>query len=208
MVDSDDIWIDPFTPHLAFAERALRAARDVRPRGARIDPPEPLDTRVDRFVDLDALEALAEWQGLARPARTMSDEEYPSDLEEAMDEREPQFNLRNIPRAERYADPDERLAYDRDRFEYGLHVEGVGEDRRWEHEPPELLEEMNLDAVRAQLAWRRWYSNEARWERYFSKEIRTHTDGPLWRRPFEEASAEERRAPDRPHGSDDGEEGG
>ncbi|MGM0574458.1 MAG: hypothetical protein ACQEXJ_01815 [Myxococcota bacterium] len=193
MAERDDPAMDPFAPHLAFAERALRVARDVRPRGAAITPTEPIDTRADRLVDLDELEAIASWQGLRKAPREMRDDDYPSDLEGAMEEREPQFILRNIPRVERYADPEERLGYEHDRIQYGFHVEGVDEARTYRHEPPELLEEMNLDVVRAQLRWRRWYSDEACWERYFSREIREKTQGPLWRRPMEEASAEERQ---------------
>lgn len=181
MTRDDELTLDPFTAHRAFGERVgVRPPRVADDRGG-MPCMRPMDPRPERMIDLDELERIAAFQGLRPDVREKPDHEYPVELEEAMRDCEPQFILRNLDRVERDADPDDPLEYERERFAYGLDVEGADEARHLEFERPTFLERLNVDRVRERLAWRRWLYDEVEWEQHFCREIKEEAPGPLWK---------------------------
>ena len=159
----------------------------------------PLEISRGDIVDFDALEALASWQGMFKMPRTKTTEELPAEVEEAMRECEPQFILRNIGRAERFAEPGEALEIERTRIEYGLDVEGAGEVAGLHYEPPDLLEVYSLEQTDYDQRWRRWIRDVTPWARHFGAEVREAISGPQWRYdPY--AATDDPDAPERIEG--------
>jgi len=186
---------DPFEPHLRFAGRTGMRLRPWMDRpGPR--PLEPIDTHADKFVDFDVLEALASFRGLFKLPVEMHPDNYPSSVQDQMRELEPQFILRNLGRVERMDEGQGRLPLQHDRPAPGIDIDAIAELRSARYEPPELLEETNLDVVSSLTAFRRHLYRDVRWERHFSREIREDFDGPMWR--YEPPPEEPAEAP--PHG--------
>lgn len=187
--------MDPFTPRLRFVD----AVTGGRPRTwydrCRIEPLEPLNTRVDSFIDMEALEAIATWQGCRKSPTEMAPEAYPSALEEQLREVEPQFILRNIGRAERWTDSEEPLEFERREVALGIEAPELEEVRRAKHAPPDLMDTMMLDLVQAEIAHRRFLFVESDWTRHFGRELKETITGPLWRHD-----------PDAPAASSEGDE--
>lgn len=173
--------LDPFSGHLDFARRHGPNPPTTAADRPGFEPIEPIDTRADKLLDLDELERIASWSGGFKPAREMRPDEYPVEVEDALAEREPQFHLRNIGRAERHADPDNLDEITRDRVVYGLHVEGALVTHDVTYQPPELLGEMNLDAMRRHRAQTRQVLDQDPWERHFCRELKQKWRGPMWR---------------------------
>lgn len=172
---------DPFAGHLAFVDRFWPNPPRTASMRPGFDPVDPIDTRADKLVDFDALEALAQWSGNLLEPREMRADEYPMEVEEAMAEREPQFHLRNLSRVERVADPDHLEEMGRYRVERGLEVEGAGFAGGPTYEAPKLIEPMLLDTV----AWRKQTTRELLddnpWERHFGREIKENWGRPMWK---------------------------
>jgi hypothetical protein len=174
-----EVSIDPFGPLLTFLGRlgpTLETCFDRSP----IQPMRPIDTRIDRLVDLEALARLAEWKGVVRPTRPMKAEAVPGAAVDQMKECEPQFILRNLDRVERDTDLKEPLPHTRVALKAGIHaVEPLAPSGRL-FRRPELLEGTSLERVaQHQRAWRKLRDDEE-WERRFCKEIREFHKGPLW----------------------------
>lgn len=170
---------DPFGRHRRFAAGTAVASLPRAVRDRPIQPIEPLDTGADRLVDFEALERLASFQGLLHPSRPMRDEELSDETTEALQEREPQYILRNIGRVEREIDLAAKLEVTRTKTPYGL----AAEPPRLRLEPlrPALLDSTTLDAVRDRQRHLRWHKHEAVWNRHFCKELRETWTGPFWR---------------------------
>lgn len=178
---------DPFEPHLRFASHTGMRLRPWMERPGPT-PLEPIDTRADKLVDLDALEALASFRGLFKAPVEMHPDSYPSAVQDQMRQLEPQFVLRNLGRVERVDEGQGRLPMKRDRPAPGIDIDAVARLRLARYEPPTLLEETNLDFVTGLTAFRRHLVREVRWERHFSREIREDFEGPMWRyQPPEDA---------------------
>ncbi len=186
--------LDPFTGRLAFVDRIFRSQR-ARVRTwfdrSRIQPIEPLDSGADRIVNYEALEAMMDWQGLVRRPRPMPKDAYPSEIEEAMQHREPQFILRNLGRVEKEVDPDEPLPLDRRPLPIGAALDGLDSAKDVRHEPPQLLDEMTVDVFSEQHGVMRRLYREP-WNRRFSKELRADHTGPMW--SYDPDAAEAKRA--------------
>ncbi len=172
---------DPFTGHLAFL--AAQQARRLTTLADRITLPEvePLGIDVEEMLDLEALEAMASWQGLFQAPRDKRPAELDPDVEGQMKHCLAQFHLRNIGRSERYSDPDAGLEMSRDRIPYGLHSIETAGAQIGHREPLELLEQTNLDAIRSYQRRMRWLIHETEWHRHFSQELKASIRGPLWR---------------------------
>lgn len=172
--------VEALARRLAFAQRVSR--RRVR---TIADNPllalRPIDVSVDKKMDLDAIFAAAGWVGAVKPVRARPKEDYPPQLEEQMKELERQFILRNLGRMVRDEDPDEPLPFTTEvveRPKIGGLLEGAKMQR---HEQAELLGEMNIDRVRAELAWRREFQRQLDWSRLFSADSRVDFKGPAWK---------------------------
>ena len=177
--DAFEVTIDPFGPRLAFAHRLGMQLRTASDRGAHAGL-KLLDTRVDKFINIEKLEALAQFEGLIRSPRVKRPDEYPDALIDALRIKEPQFILRSLRRVERYADPNENLPLEVSVADRGSVIgayEGTGISQR---ASLELLEKMTYDLVGEQRNWFKWLYDEAQWERYFSREIREKHTGPMW----------------------------
>lgn len=187
-----EVALDPFTPRLAFASRFGAAIRTWYDR-CRVEGITPIDTGVDRRIDLEAIASHGAWQGSLKSPRPKTQEEYPLELEEQMREVERQFILRNLARYELFIDPDEPMPLDRQSVARPS-IERVLDASRYAYEPPELLEATLLDAVKSEMAWRREFTREMRWERHFGSEVKKHFTGPLWKYDPDVAEAERARA--------------
>lgn len=185
-----EVALDPFTPRLAFAARFGASIRTWFDR-CRVEGITPIDTGVDRRIDLDAIVSHSAWVGSVKAPRPKTQEEYPLELEEQLREVERQFILRNLARYELDIDPDEPMPLDRHNIERPS-IEGVLDASRYAYEPPELLEETLLDAVKSEMAWRREFTRTMRWERHFGSEVKKHYSGPLWK--YDPDTAEAARA--------------
>ena len=156
-----------------------------RPLASR-RPAEPyrvpwLDPRPDRLLDI--LHAAPggeapEQAGVIRAIRPMPEEDYPVELDRQLDLREPQFILRNTPRAERLEET--ALPFDRSSAGGWTWRELLAEMSSGRYEPPNL----GTDAGSAQAAeYRRdmrqlFFLND--WTRYFGREIKENHRGPMW----------------------------
>lgn len=172
---------DPFAGLLSFvasydSRRAVTFADRIT-----MTPIEPLGVNVEQALDFDALEAIASWQGLFKAPRDKRPSELDPDVEAQMKACMPQFHLRNIGRAERHADPNDDLEMSRDQVEYGLRAPGALTSLPPRYKAPVLIEQTNLEAVRAYRARMRWLIRETPWSRYFCQELKESIRGPLWR---------------------------
>ncbi|TNF38481.1 MAG: hypothetical protein EP329_00285 [Deltaproteobacteria bacterium] len=180
LVDAD-VRIDPFSAREAFVRHVHGAAIRTWYDRCRVEPLEPIDTGVDKRIDLDAIVKKGGWQGSVKAPREKTREEYPLELEEQMREVERQFILRNIGRYELFVNPDEPMPFDHDRFDKPSIDAAMAEARDYQHEPPELLAALSLDAVREEIDWRRRFTREMRWNRRFGAEVQKHVQTPLWK---------------------------
>lgn len=141
----------------------------------------PIDVSVDKKIDLDAIFAASGWVGAVKPVRARPKEDYSPQLEEQMKELERQFILRNLARYVRYDDPDEPMPFTTELIERPK-LDGLLKDAKMKrHEQPELMDEMNLDRVRAELMWRREYHRTIDWGRQFAADSRIDFKGPAWK---------------------------
>lgn len=179
-----ELWLDPFTPRLQFACSLAGGRLRTGHERTRLEFGEPLDTagdRVERVIDFERLEATAGWQTGFKPPRPMTADELPSEVTEQMTEREPQFFLRNIARAERHADPEERVALEPRPAVRGLAGGGHEGVVAFLHRPPELLGESSVAQMARQWQGARRLYNRVDWTRHVCRELRGAVKGPLWR---------------------------
>ena len=124
---------------------------------------------------------------LLRRARRLRPREYvvkkaeqPYKVADQIEERTPQFFLRNTRRIERYADPD-FLEYDyletRDPESENVAVEIL----RLRYEPPKLHETFNIEHVKWLRALLKRLLFQEDWTRYFSREIKENIKGPIYK---------------------------
>jgi len=186
----EDVRLDPFTPREVFAREHLGGAR-IRTWFDRceVEALEPIDTGVDKRIDLDAIVEKSGWQGSVKSPREKTREEYPLELEEQMREVERQFILRNIGRYEMFVDPDEPLPFEEDRIDKPSIESAMSEARDYQHEAPELLDTLSLDAVRSEIDWRRRFTRVMQWNRRFGAEVQKHVQTPLWKYDPEDPEA-------------------
>jgi hypothetical protein len=104
----------------------------------------------------------------------------PDWMDRRLEDRTPQFSLRNVRRAVRPEPGDEspfQVVAIRDRAA----EEAVGEVRRLRYQRPKLLEHWNL----ADVTWLRELLRSVvfvePWTRRFGRELKEHVQGPLWR---------------------------
>ena len=148
-------------------------------RGASIEPIEPPPSHIDRI--LASLHAAAIAQSRApgiRPPEPWPVENYPPELEKKMERKEPQFFLRNIPRAERFLEDEE---YDRIQTMDRDWIDELTRARSPRYEPPELLEEMNLERVTTYRRDVRKLLCHTEWSRYFCRELKEDLSVAIWR---------------------------
>ncbi len=178
----DHVTIDPFAKAVAFMTDVFDGHIVSFADRSPIQPIEPLDTKVDRRMDLDAIiDAQSSWEGAVKAPRTMRDDELSHEVTDQMREKERQFILRNIGRKEMFNDPDEPLPFEATEVDVAI-IEGVlDEIRSLTYEPPPLIDDMTLDTVRDNLKWRKRFTRELQWERHFGHEVAANVEGPLWR---------------------------
>ena len=172
---------DPFVVHLNFIrEHRMRIGESLTER-VKLTPMEPMVNRLESFLDFEALEAIASWQGLFSAPREKRESELDPEVEGHMKECMPQFHLRNIGRAERLADPDEDLELSSSEVEYGLRAPGAARAPLDAYQAPRLLEESNLALVKAYQVRMEWLIKKTAWPRHFCQELKESIRGPLWR---------------------------
>lgn len=181
---------DPFAPHLRFMLRHRRRLATTFADRPHIGLHDLIGGSVEEALDFEALEAIASWQGLFQEPRDKRPGELDPEVESHMKACMPQFHLRNIGRAERLADPDDDLEFTHDQVEYGLRAPGASRELLAPYQAPSLLEETNLDVVRASQARRRWLIYDMSWPRHFCQELKVSIRGPLWRYDPDTASDE------------------
>lgn len=175
-----EVRLDPWGPLQRFSRKVGRGVR-IWFDGCPIVPIKPLDTGVDRRIDLDALAKKSQWVGGVKMPRVKTAEEYPLALEEQMRDVERQFILRNLDRYEMAVDLDEPLPLDKTTVEYANIEAAMSQARDYEHKAPELLEFFLLDAVKDELRWRHRYTHVLRWSHAFGAEVKKHITGPVWK---------------------------
>ena len=178
--DGTDINLDPFSARIAFVEaRGMRLTTIGDRPGMK--PIEPIDTRADKFIEVEELEKLAAFQGLYRSPTELSEDAYPEDVQEALGNVEAQFILRNLSRSVRDVDPDEPLqveVVDSGRTNIAT---ALVEARTTKIERIELLEEMTAEIVGKHRAFIKELYDETAWEERFSRELKETITGPLWK---------------------------
>lgn len=181
---------DPFRGHLDFLARVdARRAVTLADR-LTLEPLDPIGVDVDAAVDMDVLEAIADWQGLLQMPRDKRPDELDPEVDAHMKHCMPQFHLRNIGRAQRNVEPDGDLELSHDEILHGLHAPGVKRPPLGPYVPIPLLEETNLDAVNDHRRRMRWLIHETQWNRHVSQELKSTIAGPLWRYHADEEADE------------------
>jgi hypothetical protein len=107
--------------------------------------------------------------------------ERPGWIEGRMEDRVPQFFLRNITRVERTRDEDEGLPFEEVRTRDADAEGRVGRALAGRFPRPELLTHWNLDDVVWLRALVRRYVYQEDWRRRFGRELKEHVRGPLFR---------------------------
>lgn len=164
-------------------------------------PVEAPPSHIERLLAaLHAIEAAENRTAILREPTERPLEDYPPELEKKMERREPQFFLRNIPRAEKFLDDEE---YDRIRTMDRAWVDELERVRKPRYVPPELLDEMNLERVIAYRRDNRQLFCYEDWTRYFGRELKRTINVAVWRYdpnvpPKEEEAGEEGLGPSTP----------
>jgi hypothetical protein len=166
------------SPITRLASRLDHPCVNVPPR---MRLPE-LPAEVDPLAALkEMLERVATPMRVERPPREVSAD---AKVQDALEQRTPQFILRNTPRLER--DPEDVPAWvvkPSGRAEVDA---DLGEVRSARHRPPELLREWMLDQVKAARREQRERACALQWSQHFGREAREAR-----RREKEEAAARE-----------------
>ena len=183
--------LDPFASHLSFLQAHRDRLGSTFADRITILPLQPPPNRLESFLDFEALEAIASWQGLFKAPRDKTRGELDPEVEGQMKECMPQFHLRNIGRAERLADPDEDLELSHEDVEYGLRAPGALPATMGTYQAPPLIEESNLDFVKKHQFRMHKLIRKTAWQRHFCQELKESVRGPLWRYDPDAASAEE-----------------
>ena len=190
LTDAVEVSLDPFSPRMAFVDSIGMQLTTIGDRPG-MEPIEPIDTRADKFVEVEELEKLAAFQGLYREPSEQSEDAYPEDVQEALGNVEAQFILRNLARTVRDADPDEPLqveTVDSGRLNIAT---ALVEARTAKIEKITLLEEMTPEMVGKHRAFIKELYEDTAWETRFSRELKETITGPLWKYdPNAESGAE------------------
>jgi hypothetical protein len=184
--------LDPFSGHERFAERLGGSRPTARARPEMLEPMEVLDVSIDKLIDLEALEGRASFQGMVRAPRTLEDEDLDSKISDALTECKPQFHLRNLSRAERFADPDEPLDFEPAGSQMGIPKPDADAIDPMARVTPELLRSISSQTVRALREEHHELFVATAWNEHFSREIKAEATGPLWKpaEPTEESTEE------------------
>ena len=90
---------------------------------------------------------------------------------------ERQFILRNLARFVKTVNKDEPLEFQRKAIELAKMDIDARAHIAELHRKPALLDDLGVDHVRKELAWRHRFTEVMQWERYFCREIKTISAG-------------------------------
>ncbi len=180
-LDEAQVRLDPFAAGLRFAARVAEPRILTAADRPGIRAVRRMDADVEGRMDLDQIERWREWAGALREARPMNPGGLPAEVEEPMREKERQFILRNLGRAERIVDPDGPLPYTTEFVEWPTIEDAYARTRGYAHQTPRMLEQSNLDVVRSELAWRRRMHRGIKWGERFGHEVKQTLTGPMWK---------------------------
>jgi hypothetical protein len=172
---------DPFSGHERFAAGLTGSRPTARARPEALEPLEVLDVSIDKLVDLEALEERATFEGMVRTPRTLEDEELDAKISDALTECKPQFHLRNLSRAERFADPDEPLDFEPAGSQTGLPEPDSDAIDPMARVSPELLKSISSETVRSLREEHHELFVTTSWNEHFSRELKAEATGPLWK---------------------------
>jgi len=173
--------LDPFSGHERFAASLGGSRPTTRARPEEIEPIQVLDVSIDKLVDLETLERRASFEGMVRAPRTMDEDDLDPKITEALMECKPQFQLRNLSRAERFADPDEPLDFEPAGSQMGLSAPDANAIDLMVRVTPEFLKSISSETVRAFRDEHHELFVETAWNEHFSREIKAEATGPLWK---------------------------
>ena len=173
--------LDPFRVHEQFTRGLGGDRRTVRARPDALTPLEVLDVTIDKLVDLDAIERRAEFEGMLRAPRTLDEDELDTKTSDALTECKPQFQLRNLGRAERFVDPEEPLGFEPTESLIGMPEPQEDAPDVMASMRPELLATLSSQTIRGLQREHHDLFTETSWNEHFSREIKEDADGPLWK---------------------------
>lgn len=177
----DELSLDPFSGHQRFADRLGGSRPTARARPEALRPLEVLDVTIDKLVDLEALEERASFEGMVRAPRPLEDEELDPKISDALTECKPQFHLRNLSRAERFADPDEPLDFESAGSQMGIPEPDPEATDPMDRVAPDLLTSISSETVRELRAEHHDLFAATSWNEHFCREIKAEATGPLWK---------------------------
>lgn len=172
--------MDPFARHKVFAKVVIRGRLRSKLFEFLDSFREPIDVRADKILDLSKFGApLA---AFTKAPRVKKKEEFTDDLDDRMKtDLERQFILRNLMRFVKTVNKDDPLEFEKKAiqraqmdFDARAHMSEL-------HKKPDLLNELGVDHVQHELAWRYKFLEVMQWEDYFCREIREDFSGPLWK---------------------------
>ena len=166
MTEPEERLEDPFESHLRFAgaiggQRFLQA---VTP--AELAQYQPMEDRSFDLIDPQVVEDRRTWQGSVASHRPGDPESYPQEISDAMTNCEPQFILRNLARADRWADPEEPLEFEPTEIQYGLPITPLSAALDFQPATPDL--KLSLEVLVDRKRELRWLYSELPWETRFS----------------------------------------
>ncbi len=185
----DDDALDSFNPFARHLDVVSMTGMTIATAEALPSAPKPFEVvvqpRVDeQFVDWEFLEKLQTWGGALKEPRERTEEEFDSEITQALQDREEQFILRNLRRVERHADPDKPIRLDAEQARYGM---GPGAVRAHIAELDDMervtfIEELGCEALANRQRWMTWLRSGIQWQGFFAKELRKDHPGPVWKR--------------------------
>jgi|GEM_PF-3048906 len=181
MPDDEALPLEPLEPFPTFVRTAVSEKPYRKYARFALNPPErmPLPEVVEPPDPVRTLRALV--QRLTAEQAEPEARKLPVDakLDEHLEQRSPQFFLRNIPRIERIVDEWLEFTITPNARPDQAHL--LDEARQARLERPELLETFSVEVVKEYRATAvRWMRHED-WTRYFSRELKDDAQGPLWR---------------------------
>ena len=172
--------MDPFARHKVFARDVIHGRLRSKLFEFLDSFREPIDVRADKVLDLTKFGApLAQF---TKPPRVKKKEEFTDDLDDRMKhDLERQFILRNLMRFVKVVDRNDPLEFEKKSVEVAKMDIDARAHMQDLHKKPDLLDDLSVDHVRFELAWRHKFLEVMQWERHFCREIKEDFSGPLWK---------------------------
>jgi len=174
-----EVVMDPFARHRSFAGWVRTGKLRSTFQWFLDRWREPIDVRADKMLDLAAFGRVPHpFLKMPRPKRN---DELPDGHEDRLKkDLERQFILRNLMRYVKTVNKDDPLEFEKRAVGVKIDLDTRAHLKDL-HRKADLIDELGVEHVKHELAWRHRMLEVMQWERYFCAEIKEDFQGPLWK---------------------------